>query len=157
MLRQLLMLLLLSLLPLSPCAAGTFRAGAATADITPRRCQSFQPAVGTKVHWENWDYSNLQEPAKVAEGDVTVDQYGLVTIPKFQVGRNGLGNRLVLTASTVETIQPGRSTDRPKRRRHMHLAGCRGNGRRGRAQGRRHRCRSNRNRRFSRPYQCLRR
>ena len=78
----------------------------ATVDITPRRCQNFHPAVGTKVHWENWDYSNLQEPAKVAEGDVTVDQYGLVTIPKFLVGRNGLGNRLVLTASTAETVKP---------------------------------------------------
>ena len=78
----------------------------ATADITPRRCQSFRPTVGTKVHWENWDYSNLQEPAKVAEGDVTVDQYGLVTIPKFLIGRNGLGNRLVLTASTAETVKP---------------------------------------------------
>ena len=35
MLRQLLTLLLISLLPVLPCAAGTFRAGAATADITP--------------------------------------------------------------------------------------------------------------------------
>ena len=36
MLRQLAMLLLISL-PLTPCAAGTFRAGAATADITPAK------------------------------------------------------------------------------------------------------------------------
>ncbi len=35
--RQLSMLLLISLLPCSPCAAGTFRAGAATADITPAK------------------------------------------------------------------------------------------------------------------------
>lgn len=35
MLRQFSLLLLISLLQLSPCAAGTFRAGAATADITP--------------------------------------------------------------------------------------------------------------------------
>ena len=80
----------------------------ATADITPRRCQSFQPAVGTKVHWENWDYSSLQEPAKVAEGDVTVDQYGLVTIPKFIIGRNGLGNRLVLTDPTAVRAKGGK-------------------------------------------------
>ncbi|MCP4787809.1 MAG: hypothetical protein GY903_09755 [Fuerstiella sp.] len=78
----------------------------ASVDITPRRCQSFQPAAGTQVHWENWDYSKLLEPAKVAEGDVTVDQYGLVTIPNFLVCGKGLGNRLVLTASAVEGAQP---------------------------------------------------
>ena len=35
MLKQLSMGLLISLLTASPCAAGTFRAGAASADITP--------------------------------------------------------------------------------------------------------------------------
>ena len=35
MLKQLSMGLLISLLTVSPCAAGTFRAGAASADITP--------------------------------------------------------------------------------------------------------------------------
>jgi hypothetical protein len=68
----------------------------ATVDITPRRCQQFRPAVGAKVHWENWDHSDKARPAKVAEGDVTVDKYGLVTVPKFLVGKKGLGNRLVL-------------------------------------------------------------
>ena len=38
---------------------------------------------------------------KVAEGDVTADKHGLVTVPKFTVGRKGWGNRLVLTRKEV--------------------------------------------------------
>jgi len=79
---------------------GQWKHETATVDITPRRCQNFKPAAGAKVHWENWDYSNPQAPAKVAEGNVDVDQYGMVTVPEFVVGRMGLGNRLVLTASS---------------------------------------------------------
>ena len=78
---------------------GQWKKETATVDITPRRCRLFKPAISTRVHWENWDYSNAQEPAKVAEGDVTVDQYGLVTVPTFLIGNKGLGNRLVLTSS----------------------------------------------------------
>ena len=34
---------------------------------------------------------------KIAEGDVAADGNGLVTVPRFLVGREGWGNRLVLT------------------------------------------------------------
>jgi hypothetical protein len=69
-------------------------------DITPRRCQKFKPAVGAKVHWENWDYSNPRVPTQISEGNVTVDKYGLVSVLKFVVGKKGLGNRLVLQLNT---------------------------------------------------------
>ncbi len=76
---------------------GDWNNDTATVDITPRRCQRFKPATGTRVHWENWDDSNPQEPVKTAQGDVTVDKNGLITVSKFRVGKRGLGNRLVLT------------------------------------------------------------
>lgn len=79
---------------------GQWKHETATVDITPRRCQKFKPAVGAKVHWENWDYSNPRVPTKVAEGNVTVDKYGLVSVLKFVVGKKGLGNRLVLQLNT---------------------------------------------------------
>jgi len=82
---------------------GQWKHDTATVDITPRRCQNFRPASGSKVHWENWDYSNPRKPAKVAEGNVTVDKYGLVTVPQFLVGKKGLGNRLVLEVSSSRT------------------------------------------------------
>ena len=69
----------------------------ATVDITPRRCQEFRPAPGEAVHWENWDFSDKSEPEKIAEGDVVADKYGLVTVEKFAVGKQGLGNRLVIS------------------------------------------------------------
>ena len=77
---------------------GAWKEDTVTVDITPRRCQRFKPSVGTRVHWENWDYSNTQTPVKVNEGDVTVDKNGLVTVPAFLIGSHGLGNRLVLTS-----------------------------------------------------------
>ena len=77
---------------------GEWKEETATVDITPRRCKLFKPAPGTIVRWENWDYSNPKEPANVAEGNVTADKYGLITVPRFVVGKKGLGNRLVLTA-----------------------------------------------------------
>ena len=79
---------------------GQWKHETATVDITPRRCQKFKPAVGAKVHWENWDYSNPRVPTKVAEGNVAVDKYGLVSVLKFVVGKKGLGNRLVLQLNT---------------------------------------------------------
>ncbi|PCJ57086.1 MAG: hypothetical protein COA79_17300 [Planctomycetota bacterium] len=68
----------------------------ATVDITPRRCQQFKLAAGQKVNWENWDHSDKKNPVKVAEGEIEVDKYGLATVPKFKIGKKGLGNRLVL-------------------------------------------------------------
>jgi hypothetical protein len=68
----------------------------ATADVTPRRCRNFKPAAGEKVRWENWDMRDPAMPVKRAEGEVTVDAHGLVTVPGFVVGRHGWGSRLVL-------------------------------------------------------------
>ncbi len=69
----------------------------ATADVTPRRCQNFKPKPGAKVAWENISFADPRNPKKVAAGEVTVGEHGLVTVPKFQIGKKGWGNRLVLT------------------------------------------------------------
>jgi len=69
----------------------------ATADVTPRRCRAFLPKPGETVHWENWDVGDPAAPKKIDEGDVQADKHGLVTVPKFVIGRDGWGNRLVLT------------------------------------------------------------
>ena len=69
----------------------------ATADVTPRRCRAFLPKPGETVHWENWDVGDPAAPKKIAEGNVQADKHGLVTVPKFVIGRKGWGSRLVLT------------------------------------------------------------
>jgi len=69
----------------------------ATVDVTPRRCRKFKPRPGQAVHWLNLDCSNPDAMKKIAEGDVTADKHGLVTVPRVTVGRKGWGNRLVLT------------------------------------------------------------
>ena len=68
----------------------------ATADVTPRRCQKFNPVAGETVRWENWDMSDPAKPLKRAEGEVKADAHGLVTVPGFVVGRKGWGSKLVL-------------------------------------------------------------
>jgi hypothetical protein len=68
----------------------------ATADVTPRRARRFRPAPGETVRWENWDHSDPDRPKKIGEGEVTADAHGLVTVPKFVIGKAGWGNRLVL-------------------------------------------------------------
>ncbi len=68
----------------------------ATADLTLRRCRNFKPAPGEKVKWENWDCSDPKNPKKIADGEVSADSNGLVTVPKFQIGRKGWGNKLLL-------------------------------------------------------------
>ena len=69
----------------------------ATVDVTPRRCRKFRLKPGQAVHWRNLDCSDPDAMKKIAEGEVTADKYGLVTVPKVTVGRKGWGNRLVLT------------------------------------------------------------
>ncbi|MFQ5809364.1 MAG: alpha/beta hydrolase family protein [Armatimonadota bacterium] len=76
---------------------GEWRGDSAIVDVTPRRCQRFRPGPGEEVHWENWDYSDVNDPRKVAEGSVRADKHGLVTVTGFAVGKGGWGNRLVLT------------------------------------------------------------
>ncbi|KPK79881.1 MAG: hypothetical protein AMJ81_12670 [Phycisphaerae bacterium SM23_33] len=77
--------------------AGEWGGETATADVTPRRCRKFRPLPGEQVRWENWDCSNPSGPKKVAEGQVAADEHGLVTVPKFLIGKAGWGSRLVLT------------------------------------------------------------
>jgi len=72
-------------------------ADSATADVTPRRARKFLPKSGETVHWENWDVSDPAAPKKIAEGDMTAERHGLVTVPKFVIRRKGWGSRLVLT------------------------------------------------------------
>ncbi len=75
---------------------GEWKKPTATADVTPRRCQKFKPQPGEKVRWENLDMGDPANPKKIAEGEVTAGKHGLVTVPKFVIGKKGWGNRLVL-------------------------------------------------------------
>jgi len=74
-----------------------FTGSTATVDVTPRRCQRFRPRPGESIHWQNLDCSDPDTMHKIAEGEVSTDKNGLVTIRSFTVGRKGWGNRLVLT------------------------------------------------------------
>jgi len=53
---------------------------AATADVTLRRAQRFRPAPGTALRWEV-----RREGILLDQGEVTVDEYGEVTIPGVTV------------------------------------------------------------------------
>lgn len=70
--------------------------GPATVDVTPRRLQRFRPRPGRTYTWKNLDCSSPDRPRKIAAGLVTADRYGLVTVAKFHVGAEGLGNRLII-------------------------------------------------------------
>lgn len=72
--------------------------GRQTASITPRRCQKFKPKPGQTFRWENHGYADPAQPSKVADGTVTADRHGLVTVEKFQFDKPGWGNRLVIYA-----------------------------------------------------------
>ncbi len=65
-------------------------------DITPRRLQKFKPGPKKKIKWSNIDFSDPETPVEIAHGVVESDESGLVTVPQFQVGKKGLGNRLDL-------------------------------------------------------------
>ena len=77
---------------------GECPADTAAADVTIRRAQAFKPKPGQKVRWENLDCSDPAALKKLADGEATADDHGLVTVPKFVIGKKGWGNRLVLTA-----------------------------------------------------------
>ncbi len=49
-----------------------------TVDVTPRRCQNFDPVPGTVLNWTNTDVGT---GAEIARGTAVVDEYGLVTLP----------------------------------------------------------------------------
>jgi len=62
-----------------------------TVDVTPRRPQQFKVKPGTKLAWSNVSVADRKE---VQSGTVVTDQWGLVTVPKVQVGK--AGNRLIV-------------------------------------------------------------
>lgn len=57
--------------------------GGGTVDVTPRRCQQFQVQSGQKVAWKN---ERGRGGKTLQSGEVTADQWGLVTLPDVQVG-----------------------------------------------------------------------
>jgi hypothetical protein len=61
------------------------------ADVTPRRCRKFKPKPGTKVAW--WNRA-LAGDRDFQSGEVTADEWGLVTVPQVRVRRGG--SRLIL-------------------------------------------------------------
>jgi len=70
--------------------------GAATVDVTPRRCKRFKAVAGRKYAWVNMDFSDPAQPKQVDSGTATADKYGLVTVEKFKIGKAGLGHRLII-------------------------------------------------------------
>ena len=53
-----------------------------TVDITPRRCQAFQPRTGMICQWTNTDVAT---GTCIAVGTVTVDANGLINVPQATV------------------------------------------------------------------------
>ena len=49
-----------------------------TVDVTPRRCQKFNPQPGSTIAWSTDDG---------AKGSTVVDEHGLVTIEKLKLRR----------------------------------------------------------------------
>jgi hypothetical protein len=62
-----------------------------TVDVTPRRCQKFRPAAGTKLAWTARTLSGGKE---IGSGEVNVDRWALATVPGVPVSKDGC--RLVL-------------------------------------------------------------
>ncbi|HXX95402.1 MAG TPA: hypothetical protein VEN81_17400, partial [Planctomycetota bacterium] len=62
-----------------------------TADVTPRRCQKFHPAPGSRVSWKNL---SVADGGVVQSGEVIADPEGHVTVPAAVVTRGG--NRITL-------------------------------------------------------------
>lgn len=67
----------------------------ATADITPRRLQTFAILPGNTYHWQNRRNATAEV---IQEGFITADQYGLVTVPAFVIEKENLGNKLILVS-----------------------------------------------------------
>jgi len=61
-----------------------------TVDITPRRLQEFKAQPGQKFTW-----SNVAEGKKVQSGEAIADKWGLITLQKVTVTKNG--NRIVIS------------------------------------------------------------
>jgi hypothetical protein len=80
------------------------RAGT-TADITPRRIQRFNVQPGNTCHWKN---RAVAGGALVDSGTVTVDAYGLVTVPAFAI--SATGNRLIITKGAGNAVEEGAVT-----------------------------------------------
>jgi pimeloyl-ACP methyl ester carboxylesterase len=58
-----------------------------TVNITPRRLQRLKPQPGQKFQWSN---TSLSDNSKIQTGQVTADEYGLITLEKIVVtkGKN---------------------------------------------------------------------
>jgi hypothetical protein len=52
-----------------------------TVDVTPRHCRQFRPRPGQRCRWNN----TTADGRRVGNGEVTADQWGLVTIEKLSV------------------------------------------------------------------------
>ena len=63
-----------------------------TVDVTPRRCQTFDPRPGMVCRWTNTDVATA---TPIATGTATVDANGLVTVPQTTVCKTQ--NRLAIT------------------------------------------------------------
>ena len=71
--------------------------GECTVDITPRRCVNFKPQKGRKFRWMN---TSLSENEIIQSGEVTADEWGLVTVKTVKVTKGK--NRVVIYAQELE-------------------------------------------------------
>ncbi len=53
-------------------------------DVTPRHCRNFKPKPGDRFQWANTSPADGRE---IQKGEVSADQWGLVTIPKAAIGK----------------------------------------------------------------------
>src|SRR5205814_2355839 len=66
--------------------AGDAPKDSCTVDVTPRRCQQFKPRPGAKLVWSS---TALASGKVVDYGQVVVDSWGVVTVPKVVVSKRG--------------------------------------------------------------------
>lgn len=79
------------------------RAGAQHTTVTIRRPQAFKPPPGQGIVWQNLPLGSTNP---VAMGDLRVDAFGLVTVPRFVISANG--NRLAIrTDDLTDTLGDG--------------------------------------------------
>ncbi|MBE0699378.1 MAG: hypothetical protein IH586_20845 [Anaerolineaceae bacterium] len=63
-----------------------------TVDITPRRLQRFQVTPGKNYTWQN---IRISDRKIIAEGTLTPDENGLLTVPAVEVTPGGIRLRIV--------------------------------------------------------------
>jgi len=73
-----------------------------TATVTPRRTQKFRPSPGAKVRWETRE---RETNSLIAQGECTVDNVGLATVPNVQIRVQGTRLTLIVESDPLQSIK----------------------------------------------------